>query len=102
MRFWVKILSKSAETLGRKGFYILWKKAGGKNTREEEVLPPWTHLFWLGGPCGGPLFFSAWPAALYLTPVTARPPAGRAGRGGCCSRKGTHLPPKPSPRVNSE
>ena len=33
MRFWVKILSKSAETLGRKGFYILWKKAGGKNTR---------------------------------------------------------------------
>ena len=28
MRFWVKILSKSAETLGRKGFYILWKKAG--------------------------------------------------------------------------
>ena len=45
MRFWVKILSKSAETLGRKGFYILWKKAGGKNTREEEVLPPWTHLF---------------------------------------------------------
>ncbi len=30
MRFWVKILSKSAETLGRKGFYILWKKAGEK------------------------------------------------------------------------
>lgn len=28
MRFWVKILSKLAETLGRKGFYILWKKAG--------------------------------------------------------------------------
>ena len=24
---------------------FLWKKAGGKNTREEEVLPPWTHLF---------------------------------------------------------
>ena len=77
---------------------FLWKKAGGKNTREEEVLPPWTHLFWLGGPCGGPLFFSAWPAAHEPTPVTARPPAGRAGGGGCCSRKGTHLPPKPSPR----
>ena len=28
MRFWVKILSKSAETLGRKGEYILPKKAG--------------------------------------------------------------------------
>lgn len=28
MRFWVKILSKSAETLGRKGQYILPKKAG--------------------------------------------------------------------------
>lgn len=28
MRFWVKILSKSAETLGRKGEYILSKKAG--------------------------------------------------------------------------
>src|SRR5699024_10763702 len=67
---------------------FLWKKAGGKNTREEEVLPPWTHLFWLGGPCGGPLFFSAWPAALYLTPVTARPPARRAGAGGFADGKG--------------
>jgi hypothetical protein len=28
MRFWVKILSKSEETLGRKGEYILPKKAG--------------------------------------------------------------------------
>ena len=39
MRFWVKILSKSAETLGRKGFYILWKKAGGKNTRGKPLDP---------------------------------------------------------------
>ena len=39
MRFWVKILSKSAETLGRKGFYILWKKAGGKNTRGKPQDP---------------------------------------------------------------
>ena len=76
---------------------FLWKKAGGKNTREEEVLPPWTHLFWLGGPCGGPLFFSAWPAALYLTPVTARPPAGRAGRGWFCRREGSLPPPKAFP-----
>ena len=50
-----------------------------------------------GGPCGGPLFFSAWPAALYLTPVTARPPAGRAGRGGFVDGKGSTAP-KPSPR----
>ena len=75
---------------------FLWKKAGGKNTREEEVLPPWTHLFWLGGPCGGSLFFSAWPAALYLTPITARPPAGRAGGGGFADGKGQHSS-KPSP-----
>ena len=36
----------------------------------------------------GPLFFSAWPAALYLTPVTARPPAGRAGKRGFADGKG--------------
>ena len=67
---------------------FLWKKAGGKNTREEEVLPPWTHLFWLGGTLRGSSLFSAWPAALYLTPVTARPPAGRAGAGGFADGKG--------------
>ena len=42
--------------------------------------------------------FRDWPAAPHPTPVTARPPAGRAGGGGCCSREGTHPPPKPSPR----
>ena len=41
--------------------------------------------------------FRDWPAAPHPTPVTARPPAGRAGGGGCCSRKGTHPSPKPSP-----
>ena len=75
---------------GEPGF--LWKKAGGKNTREEEVLPPWTHLFWLGGPCRGPPSFFAWPAAHEPTPVTARPPAGRAGRGGFADGKGPSHP----------
>ena len=32
--------------------------------------------------------FRDWPAALYPTPVTARPPAGRAGRGGFADGKG--------------
>ncbi len=27
------------------GARLSLKKVGGKNTREEEVLPPWTHLF---------------------------------------------------------
>ena len=49
----------------------------------------------LGGPCEGPLFFSAWPAALYLTPVTARPPAGRAGRGGFADGKSSSHPQSP-------
>ncbi len=47
---------------------FLWKKAGGKNTREEEVLPPWTHLFRLGGPCGGPLFFLPGLRPIFLRP----------------------------------
>ena len=47
MRFWVKILSKSAETLGRKGEYILPKKAGpppgaGRETTSQVLT------------CGGP------------------------------------------------
>ena len=67
---------------GEPGF--LWKKAGGKNTREEEVLPPWTHLFWLGGPWWVLSFFLPGLRPMCPTPVTARPPAGRAG-GGCFS-----------------
>ena len=63
------------------GARLSLEKAGGKNTREEEVLPPWTHLFWFGGTLRGSSLFSAWPAAHFPTPVTARPPAGRAGRG---------------------
>ena len=76
---------------------FLWKKAGGKNTREEEVLPPWTHLFWLGGPCGGAPSFLPGLRPMCPTPVTARPPAGRAGRGGFVDGKGSTAP-KPSPR----
>ena len=29
----------------RGGARLSLEKVGGKNTREEEVLPPWTHLF---------------------------------------------------------
>ena len=41
--------------------------------------------------------FRDWPAAPHPTPVTARPPAGRAGRGGFVDGKGSTAP-KPSPR----
>ena len=44
--------------------------------------------FPVGGTLRGSSLFSAWPAALYLTPVTARPPAGRAGGGGFADGKG--------------
>ena len=73
--------------------------------RKPEERTPGRSWFFLPGPTfsgwgalRGDSFFFAWPAAHEPTPVTARPPAGRAGGGGCCSRKGTHLPPKPSPR----
>ena len=48
--------------------------------------------FLVGGTLVGSLFFSAWPAALYLTSVTARPPAGRAGGGGFSDGKGSSHP----------
>ena len=57
---------------------------GGRGS--SSLDPPF--LVW-GDPAGSSLF-SAWPAALYLTPVTARPPAGRAGR--VVSRTGRILP----------
>ena len=59
---------------------VLFSLKATKRARGER-FSPLDSLLWFGGPCGDPLFFSAWPAALYLTPVTARPPAGRAGRG---------------------
>ena len=81
---------------GEPGF--LWKKAGGKNTREEEVLPPWTHLFWFGGTLrGSSLFF-----CLACGPVSyARngPPPSWAGWGRWfLIQEGALPPPKPSPR----
>ena len=57
---------------------FLWKKAGGKNTREEEVLPPWTHLFWFRGTLRGSSFFFAWPAA-HLSHARNGPPTSWAG-----------------------
>ena len=41
--------------------------------------------------------FRDWPAAPHPTPVTARPPAGRAGRGGFRRREGSFPLPKPAP-----
>ena len=64
---------------------------GGRGSSARD--PP----FLVGGTLRGSSFFFAWPAAHEPTPVTARPPAGRAGKGGGCSRKGTHPRPKPSP-----
>ena len=54
----------------------------------ERFSPPWTHLSLVGGQ--GEVFsmFRDWPAALHPTPVTARPPAGRAGKRGFADGKG--------------
>ena len=77
------------------------RETGGKRARGER-FSPLDSLLWFGGPCGDPLFFSAWPAALYLTPVTARPLAGRAGKGRNFGTRCAGLPklgdaPRPAP-----
>ena len=56
---------------------------GGRGS--SSLDPPF--LVW-GDPAGVLSFFSAWPAAHEPTPVTARPPAGRAGTGGFADGKG--------------
>ena len=48
--------------------------------------------FPVGGTLRGSSLFSAWPAAHFPTPVTARPPAGRAGAGGFADGKGPSQP----------
>ena len=63
---------------------------GGRGS--SSLDPPF--LGW--GALRGDSFFFAWPAAHEPTPVTARPPAGRAGRGWFCRREGKHSA-KPSP-----
>ena len=64
---------------------------GGRGS--SSLDPPF--LVW--GTLRGSSLFSAWPAAHEPTPVTARPPAGRAGKGGLRRREGSFPPPKPSP-----
>ena len=52
----------------------------------------------MGGPCGGPLFFSAWPAA-HLSYARNGPPPNWAGwEAWFLRREGSFPPPKPSPR----
>ena len=48
--------------------------------------------FLVGGTLRGSSLFSAWPAAHFPTPVTASPPAGRAGGGGFSDGKGPSQP----------
>ena len=64
--------------------------------RKRFFLPGPTFSGW-GDPAGVLSFFLPGLRPMCPTPVTARPPAGRAGKGGGCSRKGTHPRPKPSP-----
>ena len=62
----------------------------------ERFSPPWTHLSLVCDQREVFSMFRDWPAAHEPTPVTARPPAGRAGRGWFCRREGKHSA-KPSP-----
>ena len=68
------------------------RKPEGRTPGRKNLFLPGPTFSSLGGPCGGPLFFSAWPAAHFPTPVTARPPAGRAGKGGFADGKGISHP----------
>ena len=68
------------------------ERQGGRGS--SSLDPPF--LVW-GDPAGVLLLFLPGLRPICPTPVTARPPAGRAGKGGGCSRKGTHPRPKPSP-----
>ena len=80
---------------------FLWKKAGGKNTRAERgSLRPGPTSLWLVA--RGVFFLKNWPAAHSSTPVTARPPAGRAGKGRNFGTRCAGLPklgdaPRPAP-----
>ena len=70
----------------------------------ERFSPPWTHLSLVGGQ--GEVFsmFRDWPAAHKPTFVTARPPAGRAGKGRNFGTRCAGLPKlgmHPDPRQRS-
>ena len=58
----------------------------------ERFSPPWTRLSLVFARREVVFFYLTWPAALYPTPVTARLPAGRAGRGGFLDGKGCSYP----------
>ena len=65
---------------------------GGRGS--SSLDPPF--LVW-GDPAGVLLLFLPGLRPICPTPVTARPPAGRAGKGGLRRREGSFPPPKPSP-----
>ena len=74
-------------TAGEPGF--LWKKAGGKNTRAERgSLRPGPTSLWSEIRESFFLYSETGLRPIFLTPVTARPPAGRAGGGGFADGKG--------------
>ena len=58
----------------------------------ERFSPPWTHLSLVCDQREVFSMFRDWPAALHPTPVTARPPAGRAEKGGFADGRGPSHP----------
>ena len=72
------------------------RETGGKRARGES-FSPLDSLLWFKGPCKGSSFFLPGLRPICPTPVTARPPAGRAGKGGFSDGKSTSHRPKPSP-----
>ena len=91
-----------SETSGRSAPLPARPRAGARLSLEESrrkehqggerFSPPWTHLSLVFARWEVVFFYSAWPAAHNPTPVTARPPAGRAGAGGFADGKGYSHP----------
>ena len=77
------------------------RETGGKRARGES-FSPLDSLLWFKGPCKGSSFFLPGLRPICPTPVTARPPAGRAGKGRNFGTRCAGLPklgdaPRPAP-----